>query len=64
MKGELMRNLTKEQKRDVRAIAAKKKDADIDFSDVAPVRDWSAAEVGKFDRRLKKTVTRPQIRKA
>jgi uncharacterized protein (DUF4415 family) len=51
-----MRNLTKQQKRDVRAIAAKK-DTDIDFSDLAPVLDWSVAEVGKFYRPVKKPVT-------
>ena len=51
-----MRNLTKQQKRDVRAIAAKK-DRDIDFSDAPPLLDWSAAVVGKFYRPTKKTVT-------
>src|SRR2546427_5539785 len=44
-----MRKLTKEQKRDIRAIAAKK-DRDIDFSDVPPVLDWRGAEIGKFYR--------------
>ena len=51
-----MRKLTKEQKRDIRTIA-KKKDEDIDFSDVAPVLDWSGAEMGKFYRPTKKPVT-------
>jgi uncharacterized protein (DUF4415 family) len=51
-----MRNLTKQQKRDVRAIAAKK-DEDIDFSDALPVLDWSAAAIGKFYRPEKKPVT-------
>jgi uncharacterized protein (DUF4415 family) len=51
-----MRKLTKEQKRDIRAIAAKK-DADIDFSDAPPVVDWSAAEIGKFYRPTKKPIT-------
>ena len=51
-----MRKLTKEQKRDIRAIAAKR-DADIDFSDVPPVVDWSGAEIGKFYRPNKKPVT-------
>lgn len=51
-----MRNLTKPQKRDMRAIAAKK-DRDIDFSDAPPVVDWSAAVVGKFYRPTKKPVT-------
>jgi hypothetical protein len=44
-----MRSLTKEQIRDIVAIA-KKTDHDIDFSDI-PVRlDWSGAEIGKFYR--------------
>jgi uncharacterized protein (DUF4415 family) len=51
-----MRKLTKGQKRDIRAIAAKR-DADIDFSDAAPVLDWSGAEIGKFYRPTKKPVT-------
>jgi uncharacterized protein (DUF4415 family) len=51
-----MRKLTKEQKRDIRAIA-EKRDKDIDFSDVAPILDWSAAEIGKFYRPTKKPVT-------
>jgi uncharacterized protein (DUF4415 family) len=44
-----MRKLTQEQKRDIRAIAAKK-DRDIDFSDAPPVLDWGGAEIGKFYR--------------
>jgi uncharacterized protein (DUF4415 family) len=56
MKGNPMRNLTKQQKRDIRAIAAKK-DKDVDFSDAPPVLDWSAAEIGKFYRPAKKPVT-------
>jgi uncharacterized protein (DUF4415 family) len=51
-----MRKLTKRQRRDVRAIAARK-DEDIDFSDVPPVLDWSKAEIGKFYRPAKKPVT-------
>jgi uncharacterized protein (DUF4415 family) len=51
-----MRKLTKEQKRDIRAIAAKK-DREIDFSDAPPVLDWSGAEIGKFYRPVKKPVT-------
>lgn len=51
-----MRKLTKEQKRDIAAIAAKK-DEDIDFSDASPVLDWSGAEIGKFYRPPKKPVT-------
>jgi uncharacterized protein (DUF4415 family) len=51
-----MRKLTKEQKRDIRAIAAKR-DEDIDFSDAPAVVDWSGAEIGKFYRPGKKPVT-------
>ncbi len=51
-----MRKLTREQKRDVRAIAAKR-DEDIDFSDAPVVLDWSGAEMGKFYRPKKKPVT-------
>jgi uncharacterized protein (DUF4415 family) len=51
-----MRKLTKEQKRDIRAIAAKR-EQDIDFSDVRPVLDWSGAEIGKFYRPKKTPVT-------
>lgn len=51
-----MRKLTKAQKRDIQAIAAKK-DRDIDFSDAPPVLDWSGAEIGKFYRPKKKPVT-------
>jgi uncharacterized protein (DUF4415 family) len=51
-----MKKLTRDQKRDIAAIAAKK-DQDIDFSDIPPVLDWSGAEVGKFYRPAKKPVT-------
>lgn len=51
-----MRKLTKEQKRDIRTIAAKR-DQDIDFSDTPAVVDWSRAEIGKFYRPTKKSVT-------
>ncbi len=51
-----MKKLTKEQKRDIRAIAAKR-DEDIDFSDAAAVLDWSRSEIGKFYRPKKKPVT-------
>jgi uncharacterized protein (DUF4415 family) len=56
MKGMPMTKLTKEQKRDIAALATKR-DEDIDFSDVAPVVDWSGAEIGKFFRPAKKPVT-------
>src|SRR5580698_1133171 len=55
-KGEPMKMLTKEQKRDIRAIAAKR-DEDIDFSDAPAVVDWNGAEIGKFYRPTKKPVT-------
>jgi uncharacterized protein (DUF4415 family) len=51
-----MRKLTKEQKRGIAAILAKK-DADIDFCDVPAIVDWSQAEIGKFYRPPKKPVT-------
>ena len=51
-----MRKLTKEQKRDIRAIDGKRDDH-IDFSDVSQVLDWSGAEIGKFYRPKKKPVT-------
>ena len=51
-----MKKLTREQKRDIRAIAAKR-DEDIDFSDAAPVLNWSGAEIGRFYRPKKKPVT-------
>ena len=51
-----MKRLTKEQKREIAAIAAKK-DEDIDLSDMPEVIDWSGAEVGKFYRPPKRPVT-------
>jgi uncharacterized protein (DUF4415 family) len=51
-----MRKQTKQQKRDVGAIATKN-DADIDFSDMPEVLDWRGAEMGKFCRPAKKSVT-------
>ncbi len=51
-----MKKLSKEQKRDIAALAAKK-DEDIDLSDMPEVVDWSGAEMGKFYRPSKKLVT-------
>jgi uncharacterized protein (DUF4415 family) len=51
-----MRKLTKDQKRDIRAVAATR-DEDIDFSDIPAVLDWTGAERGKFYRPVKKPVT-------
>src|SRR5215471_20377282 len=55
-KGRHMRKLTEGQKRDIKAIAAKR-DEDIDFSDAPLVPDWKGAEIGKFYRPKKKPVT-------
>ena len=51
-----MKRLTKEQKREIAVIAAKK-DEDIDLSDMPEVIDWSDAEMGKFYRPPKRPVT-------
>ncbi|MFZ0310167.1 MAG: BrnT family toxin [Candidatus Sulfotelmatobacter sp.] len=51
-----MRKLTKEQKRDIAAIAAMK-DEDIDLFDMPEVLDWSKAEMDKFYRPPKRSVT-------
>ena len=51
-----MKKLTRDQRKQVAAIAAKKDD-DIDFSDMPEVLDWSGAEIGKFYRPAKKPVT-------
>jgi uncharacterized protein (DUF4415 family) len=51
-----MRKLTKEQKQDLTALAAMK-DEDIDFSDIPLTLDWSKAEIGKFYRPAKRSVT-------
>jgi uncharacterized protein (DUF4415 family) len=51
-----MRKQSREQKRDIAAIAAMR-DEDIDLSDMPEVLDWSGAEMGKFYRPPKKSVT-------
>ena len=51
-----MKRLTKEQKREIAVIAAKK-DEDIDLSDMPEVIDWSDAEMGSFHRPPKRPVT-------
>jgi uncharacterized protein (DUF4415 family) len=51
-----MPRLTKIQKRDIRALRAKR-DENIDFSDAPLVLNWSKAEIGKFYRPPKKPVT-------
>ena len=45
-----MRRLTKEQEREIRAIAAMR-DEDIDFSDIPEVVDWTGAEMEEYNRR-------------
>ena len=52
-----MKKLTKQQTRDIRAIATKR-DEDIDFLDAPRVLDWSAAEIGKFHRQRRKITRR------
>jgi hypothetical protein len=44
-----MRRLTKEQKREIAAIGAKK-DEEIDLSEISEVVDWSGAEIGRVYR--------------
>jgi uncharacterized protein (DUF4415 family) len=51
-----MKKLTKSQQKQIAAVAAKK-DKDIDLSDMPEVIDWSGAEIGKFSRPAKKSVT-------
>lgn len=51
-----MKKLTKQQRQEIAAIA-RKKDANIDFSDIPEVLDWKGAEIGKFYRPPKKPVT-------
>jgi len=51
-----MGKLSKEQKRDIAVLAAMR-DEDIDFSDIPLKLDWNKAEVGKFYRPPKKSVT-------
>lgn len=51
-----MKTRTKEQKRDIAAIA-RKKNKDIDLSEMPEVLDWSGAEIGRFYRPTKKPVT-------
>jgi uncharacterized protein (DUF4415 family) len=48
--------LTARQQREIAALAAKPDEA-IDTSDVAEVRDWRGAAVGRFYRPTKQSVT-------
>jgi uncharacterized protein (DUF4415 family) len=51
-----MRKLSRDQRRDIAAIAAKREE-NIDLSEMPEVVDWSGAEMGKFYRPPKKSVT-------
>ncbi len=51
-----MKKPIRNRKRQIAVIAAKK-DADIDLSEMPEVVDWSGAEIGKFYRPPKKSVT-------
>jgi uncharacterized protein (DUF4415 family) len=51
-----MKRLTKEQKRDIAAVAAMR-DEDIDLSDMPEITDWSGAVRGMFYRPAKRPVT-------
>jgi uncharacterized protein (DUF4415 family) len=51
-----MRKLTRAQRGEIAALAVKR-DEDIDFSDAPLKLDWSRAEMGKFYRPPKKSVT-------
>ena len=51
-----MTKLSREQRKDIAAIAAKK-DENIDLSEMPEVVDWSGAEMGKFFRPPKKSGT-------
>lgn len=51
-----MKKPTKSQQKQIAAIAAKK-DEEIDLSEMPEVIDWSSAEIGKFSRQAKKSVT-------
>ncbi len=51
-----MKRLTRQQKREIAGIAARK-DTGIDVSEMPETVDWSGAEIGKFYRPPKKPVT-------
>jgi uncharacterized protein (DUF4415 family) len=48
--------VTKRQAKEIRALKGLR-DEEIDLTDIAPLKDWSKAVVGKFYRPLKKSVT-------
>jgi uncharacterized protein (DUF4415 family) len=51
-----MSKVTSKQKKEIAAVGALR-DAQIDFSDAAEVREWSQSVVGKFYRPIKTSLT-------
>lgn len=56
MRRKSTKRLTKEQRKDLVALA-RMKESDIDLSEMPEVLDWSGAEIGKFYRPRKRPVT-------
>jgi uncharacterized protein (DUF4415 family) len=56
MRRKSTKRLSKEQRKDIAALAAMK-ESEIDLSDIPEVLDWSGAEIGKFYRPKKTPVT-------
>jgi uncharacterized protein (DUF4415 family) len=52
----MKKELTKEQQQEIKVLQDMPDD-EIDYTDIPPVADWSGAEVGKFYRPIKQTVT-------
>ncbi len=52
----MKKGLTKEQMAEIKVLQ-EMPDEEIDYSDIPPVTDWSNAEVGRFYRPVKETVT-------
>ena len=52
----MKKELTKEQMEEIQMLRDMP-DEDIDYSDIPSISDWSVAEVGKFYRPIKQTVT-------
>ncbi len=52
----MKKGLNKAQLEELKALEAMPDD-EIDYSDLPPVADWSGAEVGRFFRPVKETVT-------
>jgi uncharacterized protein (DUF4415 family) len=56
VKGKVTRKLSSAQKKDIAVIRAMR-DEEIDLAEMPEVIDWSGAEIGKFYRPAKKSVT-------